>query len=209
MGNIRGQDLKDTSKWLTSRMLTAIILAGVMAMFFITTQLKYPLFWVIIFFLFYVLWAYLSFRMIFEKNLIDNLVRNKVMNENRRPQISLRAPLLYILPPVAYISIFPVICAYLYRLDQSLFYLKGLQDYNIYNNAFAWMGFAIDQTARAVCFDFFETFKWDISNIDYSDKVFLSAFIFLYKTILGGFFWGVIARIYNSLSKTLTAAEWK
>ena len=95
--------------------------------------------------------------------------------------------------PVSLFGVFPVLMRDInafwpelfFKAKEHLFYANFPKNDSISSFlGFDWMMFSLDQTARAVLLDFFETFHIKLAPISYNPGLAIPTLIFFYKTIL-------------------------
>ena len=97
--------------------------------------------------------------------------------------------------PFVFLVSFAFVCREVSAFEPSWFTYVGrsgrLSEPNV------WIGFMLDQAARAILLDIFETYRVHISAVRYSSNVWVSSLVFVYKTTLAAVFWRFIFLFYE------------
>jgi hypothetical protein len=106
-----------------------------------------------------------------------------------------------LIAPFVFLASFALVCRELSVFFPSLFTVPTADA--PFSQSHLWVVFTIDQAARALLLDFFETFRIHLSNIQYASNVWICSLMFLYKTVLALVFWRFIFLFYEHWQATL------
>ena len=184
---------RDSYIWLTARLV--ITFSSVVFITFGLLKISEPSpYWLLVSFLVWVFSGVESIRLTFDRPAF--LWRLKAeLNENRFEDFHL------LIAPFVFVASFAIVCRELGAINPEIFVL-GTSSVQ-FSNAEAWISFMLDQVARAILLDVFETFRFHVSRVDYEPNFFLCSFIFFYKSTLTIMFWRFVFLFYEHWQPTL------
>jgi hypothetical protein len=187
--------MKGSYLWLIVRLLlTLFIILGLTAAVLNSTPPS--IYGLTIFIFIFLVSAFFSFRLTFKRELFVRLLEAEV-SENRLEAFHL------LIAPFAFIGTFSLICYNIYELFPGSF-ISLVEE----PSRESWMTFMLDQTARAILLDVFETYKIKVSNIDYRSPD-IATLILLYKAMLAIFFWKFILNFFLGWKPTIKTLKQK
>jgi hypothetical protein len=162
-------------------MLTALIMCGLAYAFMETTKPSQA--WLLAFSILFLYSGFWTIRLAI--NRASFLWRLEAeLRENRMEEFHL------LLAPFAFVGIFAILAREMYAYAPSLFDVTQVPGPGPDSNA--WLAFALDQVARAIMLDLFETYKIRVAALDYTPHFLISTVVFAFKTTLAVVFWRFI-----------------